>query len=70
MSLGNTEMLTIQIITTADTKTITIAEVTNDDHIVYRPCAYCGKNLVRAPRKYCSRSHKVLACVYGVNRKG
>ena len=63
-------MLTIQIITPTNTKTITIEDVPNDDLIIYRPCAYCGKALVRAPAKYCSKSHKVLACVYGINRKG
>ena len=64
------EMLTIQLITPAYTKTITVEEIPNDDVITYRPCFYCGKELVRAPRKYCSNSHKVLACVYNVNRKG
>jgi len=64
------EMLTIQIIAPAYTKTITIKEVPNDDVIIYRACAYCGKVLVRAPAKYCSKSHKVLACVYRVNRPG
>lgn len=63
-------MLTIQIIAPTCTKTITIEEIPNDDLIVYRPCAYCGKTLVRAPRKYCSKSHKVLACIYRINPRG
>jgi len=63
-------MLTIQIIAQAYTKTITIEEVPNDDLIIYRPCFYCGKALVRAPAKYCSKSHKVLACIYRINRAG
>jgi len=63
-------MLTIQIIAPACTKTIMIEEVTTDDVIIYRPCVYCGKVLVRAPAKYCSKSHKVLACIYRINRQG
>jgi hypothetical protein len=63
-------MLTIQIIAPAYTKTIPIEEIPNDDLIIYRPCAYCGSKLVRAPRKYCSKSHKVLASVYRINRRG
>ena len=63
-------MLTIQIIAPAYTKTITVEEIPNDDLIIYRPCVYCGKGLVRAPAKYCSKSHKVLACVYRINRRG
>jgi hypothetical protein len=63
-------MLTIQLITPAYTKKIVVEEIPNDDLILYRPCFYCGKRLVRAPTMYCSKSHKVLACVYRINRRG
>jgi len=34
-------------------------EIPCRDHITYRPCAYCGHELVRVPRKFCCASHKV-----------
>ena len=43
LSEKRAEMLTIQIIRPAYTKTIVIAEIPNDDLIVYRPCFYGGK---------------------------
>ncbi len=59
-------MLTIQIITPQFVKTITVAEVP-DEQITYRPCAYCEDKLVRAPRKTCSDNCRKLASYHGID---
>lgn len=50
------------------TQTVIVAEIDSGDVIVYRPCAYCGEKLVRAPRKTCCSSHRVLLCIANASR--
>ena len=42
-------------------ETITIERIPRPDVIIYSPCGYCGE-LVKAPRKFCCDSHRVMYC--------
>lgn len=54
-------LIQITTITGELVETIKIERIPRRDVIVYSPCGYCGE-LVKAPRKFCCNSHRVLYC--------
>ena len=53
-------MLTVQIITSTYAKMIHIEDVATDETILYQECAYCSRELVRAPKLFCGVNCRVL----------
>lgn len=48
-------------------ETIVIERIPRADVIVYSPCGICGE-LVKAPRKFCCHSHRVIYCQKGIGK--
>ena len=55
-------LIQITTITGELVETITIEQVSTSERLIYWPCHYCGMKLVRAPRKFCCASHRVIYC--------